>query len=136
VSDDQPSDALRALLDAKLDTLEKLEIVLALRDAPDRSSSVEALAHHLQVGPSVLRQVVDEVARANVVTVRGDIVELVLDGSNTALLDEASALHHGHRHELIRVFSMIAMARIRQMAARTFADAFQIRKKKKDGDHG
>lgn len=126
---------LRALLDAKLDTLEKLEIALALRVAPERSASVDALARQLQVGPGVLGQVANEIARTGVVVVRDDTVTLVLDGPDAQLLDSAAVLYKDNRPEMARLFTMIAMDRIRQRAARTFADAFQLRKKK-DGDNG
>jgi hypothetical protein len=131
----EPSTELRALLDEKLDTLEKLEIVLALREAAERTSTVGDLAHHLQVGPGVLAQVVEEIQRARLVSVTGDAVTLVLEGADAALLAEADLLYRQHRSDVIRLFSTIAMNRIRRMAARTFADAFQLRKKK-DGDHG
>ncbi|CAN5915989.1 hypothetical protein BH11MYX3_BH11MYX3_11720 [soil metagenome] len=130
-----PSEELRALLDAKLDTLEKLEIVLALRDAPENTSTVEKLAHHLQVGPSVLAVVVEEIKRAGVVSMTGDDVTLMLDGAHTPLLAEAELLYKRRPSDFIRLFSTIAMHRIRRMAARSFSDAFQLRKKK-GGDHG
>ena|SRR5665647_975994 len=129
----QLSAALRALLDAKLDTLEKLEIALALRGAG--ALTIEMLARQLQVGPDALGQVAAEMARAKVVTITTDVVTLVLDDAGARLVDEASDVYKQNRPELMRAFSTIAMDRIRRMAARTFADAFQLRKKK-DGDHG
>ena len=133
--DPLPSAKLRALLDAKLDTLEKLEITLALRDAPARTASIDALARLLQVGPGVLGQVVADIERAGVVSVTEQAVTLGLDGANTPLLDEAAVLYEQNRHGMARVFTMIAMDRIRRAGARTFADAFQFRKRK-DDDNG
>lgn len=123
------------MLDAKLDTLEKLEISLALRAAPERSASIDVLARQLQVGAGVLGQVVNEIARAGVVVVKDQTVTLVLDGPDAELLDAAGVLYKDNRSEISRLFTMIAMDRIRRRAARTFADAFQLRKKK-DGDNG
>ena len=130
-----PSAKLRALLDAKLDTLEKLEITLALRDAPARTASIDALARQLQVGSGVLSQVVDEIARAGVVVVNEQAVTLVLDGAHGPVLDEAAVLYKQNRNGMARVFTTIAMDRIRRAGARTFADAFQFRRRKGD-DNG
>jgi hypothetical protein len=123
------------LLDAKLDTLEKLEIALALRDAAERTSTIDSLAHHLQVGPSALAVVIGEMKRADVISVAGDSVTLMLDGAHAPLLAEAELLYQRRPSDFIRLFSTIAMHRIRRMAARSFSDAFQLRKKK-DGDNG
>jgi hypothetical protein len=123
------------LLDAKLDTLEKLEISLALRDAVERTSTIDDLARHLQVGPGVLGQVVGELKRAGVVAVTGDSVTLLLDGTDGPLLAEAELMYHRRPGDFVRLFSAIAMHRIRRMAARSFSDAFQLRKKK-EGDDG
>lgn len=133
--DPSPSSGLRALLDAKLDTLEKLEISLALREAPAKTASIETLARQLQVGPGVLGQVVDDIARVGVVVVNEQLVTLVLDGANDPLLDEAAMLYKENRHGMARVFTMIAMDRIRRAGVRTFANAFQFRKRK-DDDNG
>ncbi len=130
-----PSTGLRALLDAKLDTLEKLETTLALRDAPERTASIETLARRLQVGTGVLGQVVADMEQAGVVVIKEAAVTLVLDGVNGPLLEEAAVLYEQNRHAMARVFSTIAMDRIRRAGARRFAHAFQLRKRK-DDDNG
>ncbi len=130
----QPSPALKALLDAKLDTLEKLEIALALRESPHGSESIEDLARHLQVGAGALQQVVADMERAGVVKRDDQHVRLTLEGED-ATLSEAASLYAENRHQIMRLLTTIAMERIRRMAARSFADAFQLRKKK-DDDNG
>jgi hypothetical protein len=130
------SPALRALLDDKLDTLEKLEVVLALADAPSATASVADLALQLQVGHEVLRQVVDEIARSGLVAVAEDAVTLRATAEEQPLLAQAANIYAHNRHEMMRIMTRVGMERIRRMAARTFADAFQIRRKKKDRGPG
>ncbi|MDQ3366812.1 MAG: hypothetical protein M3680_15410 [Myxococcota bacterium] len=133
-SDLQPSAALRALLDAKLDTLEKLELALALQDAPGLAASVDDLALHLQVGREVLRQVAAEVTRTGLFEIHDEAIQLRADAEEAALLDEAKELYHHDRHAMLRLLSAVAMERIRRRGAMTFADAFKL--KTKDRDRG
>ncbi|MGE0547884.1 MAG: hypothetical protein AB7O24_02675 [Kofleriaceae bacterium] len=132
-SDFQPSRELLDMLETKLDSLEKLELVLALRDAPNVTSSVNELAATLKFAPEILRQVADEISSALVVS-ENDVVRLVIHRDDPVLV-EAARLHGESRHQMLGLLSTIAIDRIRRMAARAFADAFHIRGKK-DGDHG
>jgi hypothetical protein len=134
-SDRQPSPGLRRLLETKLDTFEKLELALVLRDAPDRSRELGDLAVQLQVGPDILKRVATDLARTSLVEVDADDnVRLVAGPRDLELIGEGAALYAQDRHEVITLLSTIAMDRIRGMAARSFADAFNLRKKKGDGD--
>jgi hypothetical protein len=123
------SQELYVLLDEKLDTFEKLELVLALREA-GQPQTVGELALQLQVGNEALQRVVDAVAAAGVVQMLdGDRVRFT-SGAWDSALDEAARIHASEPGRFVSVFTRIAMERIRSMAARTFADAFRIRKKK------
>ncbi|MBA3541001.1 MAG: hypothetical protein H0T79_15425 [Deltaproteobacteria bacterium] len=129
-----PSAALRELLETKLDTLEKLELVLAVRMAPDQTSSADLLARELQIGPGVLQRLAAVVATDGLVGLAGTQISLVATPDELVLLAEAAQLYADHRHLVMRLLSTIAMEQIRRMAARTFSDAFQFRKKKSDPD--
>jgi hypothetical protein len=128
-----PSPALRRLLESKLDTLEKLELVLMLREAP---TPLREAARHLQVGEEVLRRVVDEVARTRMVEIVGTNDQLGLRASDDELeaIEEAAQIYREDRPRMSALLSAIAFDRIRSMAARSFADAFRL--KKKDDDDG
>lgn len=131
-----PSPALRRLLEKRLDTFEKLEIVLALRDADNRELKIEQLARELQIGSDVLRRIVTALVGTGLVEeTGGDTVRLAANGSELPVLEEASKLYLEDRTQIVALFSSIALDRIRGMAARSFADAFKIGKKKGD-DHG
>ena len=124
----EPSTELLVLLDAKLDTFEKLELVLALRDAGTPMTLAE-MALHLQVGREALRRVADEVASSGMIDASHDDVLHLRHGHWDPLLDEAAHCFANEPSKLMRALTRIAMARIRGMAARTFADAFRIRRK-------
>lgn len=127
---------LQAFLETRLNTLEKLELALALRD-PEHDVTVAGLARALQIGHDVLLQLANEVARTKLVVVEDGSVRLLASPEERALLDEAAALYENDRRFVMRLMSKIAMDQIRQMAARSFADAFDLRKKKKkDDDRG
>ena len=126
---------LQAFLESRLDTLEKLELALALRD-PEHDVTIAGLARELQIGHDVLLQLANDVARTKLVAVEDGTVKLLASPEERALLDEAAALYEHDRRFVMRLMSKIAMDQIRRMAARSFADAFDLRKKKKDDDRG
>jgi len=128
-----PTAGLRRLLEAKLDTFAKLELALALRDAPDRTRPLAELAHHLQVGVDVLKRVATELVRVGLVDLKADdTLQLIAGPRELELIGEGAALYAQDRQEVITLLSTIAMARLRGLAARSFADAFNLRKKKDD----
>jgi hypothetical protein len=126
-----PSPALRRLLETKLDTYEKLELVVVLSKRPGMEAPIAELARELQVGHDVLKRLADEVARAGLVEITGDQIRLVAEAGDLALITEGAALEP---RKVISLLSSIALDRIRGMAARSFADAFTLRKKKDNGD--
>lgn len=127
-----PSPALLRLLDRKLDTLEKLELVLMLRDAPG-PLTLQHVAVELQVGHEVLRRLVDEVARTGLIEwMADDELRLQAEPDELETIDEAARILGEDRTRMSTLFSTLAIERIRTMAARTFAEAFKIRKKPDD----
>ena len=126
-----PSPALRRLIERRLDSYEKLELILALRDAPDGTLTVAALARELQIGTDVLRRLVATVAATGLVTLDG-ADQVKFTAPDLEVLDEAAHMFAEDRSAVIALFSTIAMDRIRGMAARSFADSFKLRKKGDD----
>ena len=130
-----PSDELRRLLAAKLDTYEKLELVVVLSRRDDREQSVAELARELQVGPDVLRRLAADLVRTGLVeTTPEDTLRLIASVEESKIIAEGAELYASDPSKVIGLLSTIAMDRIRGMSARSFADAFSLRKKKKDGD--
>lgn len=123
-----PSPELLTFLDRKLDTYEKLELVLVLRAAGSPMTLAD-VAVQLQVGPDALRRVVKEVAASGVIDAHQDDQIRLRPGPWDPLMAEAAQLLATEPNRLLRALTRIAMERIRGRAARTFADAFQLRKK-------
>jgi hypothetical protein len=122
------SPELQELLHSKLDSFEKLEVVLTLR-AAGRPLSLNEVALELQVGTEALLRVVEGVIQAGIVARQDDEHFALRSGPWDVLVDEAAHLHQHQPKLLMRAFTRIAMERIRGMSARTFADAFRLRKK-------
>ena len=64
----------------------------------------------------------------------GGLVRLTLPADDGKALGELTDLYEEDRITVVRMMSEVAMDKIRGMAARTFADAFTLKKKKEDGD--
>jgi len=126
-----PSPALRRLLETKLDTFEKLELVVVLSKRPGMTATFDDVARELQVGSDVLRRVAADLARSGLVELEGDQVTLTPADGELQMIAEGAQLEP---RAVMRLLSSIALDRIRGMAARSFADAFTLRKKKDDGD--
>lgn len=123
------SPALRRLLETKLDTFEKLELALVLRAAADPMPLVDA-ARELQVGPDVLRRVALDVQRGRLLQVlEDDRLRLTPTDGELEALAQGAELYARDRSALFELMTAVAMNRLRSMAARTFADAFRLRKK-------
>lgn len=135
-NDTQPSPRLRRLLETKLDTYEKLELVVVLSRRNGSADTVPELARELQVGEDVLRRLANDLSRTGLVAVTAeDEVKLVATADELVTIGEGAQFYESSPRKVISVLSTIAMDRIRGMAARSFADAFTLRKKK-DDDNG
>lgn len=127
------------LLTNRVDSFEKLEVIVALHAAPRMTMTVDQLAQQLKLSRDTIRE--------TMMALRGDsLVELTSTGEvqllppsnrdHTAVTDLVS-LYNEDRLMIVRIMGEIALERIRTMTSRAFADAFIIRKKpRKDDDHG
>jgi hypothetical protein len=77
----------------------------------------------------VLQRVADSVVDTGIVARRDGELFALRSGTWDLPIEEAARLHANQPQLLMRALTRIAMERIRGMSARTFADAFRIRKK-------
>jgi hypothetical protein len=127
------------LLTNRVDSFEKLELVVALHGAPRTTMSIDALSHMLKLSREVVRQTVIELRSASLVelTSGGEVQLLPPTTRDHAAVSELVQLYQDDRFTVVKMMGEIAVNRIRNMASRAFADAFVIRKKpKKDEDDG
>ena len=126
-------DGLRALLETTLDSFEKLEIVRTLL-ASGRAMSQSQLEDGCGLSSELIEDALPGLLRARLV--ERDVVDRGIrlgiasqDPRFVALMQ----LYNEDRAGVLAVLSSAVMQRLRSMAARAFADAFVIRKKR-DGD--
>jgi hypothetical protein len=122
---------LRRLLETKLDTYDKLELVVLLSKRAEMQASMAELERELQVGHDVLKRLAGEIARTRLLEITDEQVRLVATPDELEAIAEGAGLEP---RKVISLLSSIALDRLRGMAARAFADAFTLRKKKDDGD--
>jgi len=129
---------VRDLLTHRIDSFEKLEVVLALRRAERAMSSIDQLALAIGLLPESVRDAVRELRGVSLVDVSstGEIQLLPPSSRDHAAVEALAKAYEEDRFAIVKLMGEIAMGRIRSMAAQVFADAFVIRKSKKDGDDG
>lgn len=137
------SSAVRRLLERTIDTFEKLEIVLALFRST-RPLTMADLERSLDIPVDQIRKFLVELLRDGMVAIEsaeagelqgaGQIVRLVPKDDDGAALSELAQVYEEDSVVVVKALSAISVDRIRSMAARTFADAFQLRRKKENDD--
>jgi DNA-binding MarR family transcriptional regulator len=126
---------VRRLLEDPLDTYEKLEIAAALWHAVAHTRSASELATHTQLPIESVEQALSELVAARYVELAGGLARLVVPAAQREHVRALVELYEADRILFVRLLSEISMTKIRGMAARAFADAFQLRKKPED-DNG
>lgn len=128
----KPSSSLRRLLAIKLDTFEKLELVIMLREAAAPVPIAE-LGRELQIGEDVLRRVAADLVRTQLVTaVAPDSLQLAVEADEDAAIAEGAALLADDRDAVRALLSSTALDRIR--AIRIHEISGRRRDSKKPGD--
>jgi DNA-binding IclR family transcriptional regulator len=126
-------DDLGQLLRERVASLEGLEVVLLLRRDPDRSWPADELAERLSIPASLLDPVLVELAQQSLLATSDQRWRYAPASAElAATIDRLALLYDERRLEVMRLLSAHALERIRNAAARAFADAFVI-KRKKDG---
>ena len=125
-----PSDVLE-LLQQRVGSLEELEVLLFLKRTRDRSWAVFEIARELGLPESIVDTTLATLrshdfvanARADEWSYHPCVAEL------GGLVDRLAAVYEERRLEVMRILSARALERVRDSAARAFADAFVIRRK-------
>ena len=131
-----PEDLGKLLRDG-VASLEGLEVLLLLRKERGRAWSLDEIAQRLSIPSSSIEPALADPVHHGLLThTRGAGVEAWQFAPRTleldALVDRLATLYDDRRLEVMRLLSAHAMERIRNSAARAFADAF-VFGRKKDG---
>jgi hypothetical protein len=119
--------AARKLLDEVIDSFEKLEIVLHVHRTGLSVINTREIAEAISLSLEEVEACVRTLRAARVLEPNGPWASSV-----GALAD----VYEDDRLEILNYMTKKALARVRQDAARAFADAFVIRPKKKGDDDG
>lgn len=125
------SNALRKLLDAHVDSFEKLEILMLLRRTSSGSRNVRELAGALELDTGEVRAIVAALSDGGLVArdPDGAVSLSPRTADDQAALDELAWVYDHDKITLVKAIAESAMERLRSLAGRAFAEAFVIRKK-------
>ncbi|HWO21270.1 MAG TPA: hypothetical protein VNO30_21020 [Kofleriaceae bacterium] len=130
------SPALRKLLDAHIESFEKLELLMFLLRSPSHHSTVGDLSLALDLGGDEVRAIALALSTGGLVTRAADgrIALAPQRPEEGAVLDELARVYDEDRMTLVTTIAETAMNRLRSLAGRALADAFATRKKKQEDD--
>ena len=136
-ADDLP-EGVQKLLRDHIESYEQLELLLFLRTERDHPWTVEALTVPLRIPASLASLALDELQRAGFVQARApgaekQYVYVAQSDPVEATLNRLAQAYREHPIPILKQMSANAIERVRTAALRTFADAFLLRKDKKDG---
>lgn len=124
----------RALLRTQLDSSEKLELLSALRSA-GRPMSVAEIERACRLAAQTVREVLGSLTELSII--ERDEAGLHFHMAATVRLpafETLMSVYEADRSVVLSTLSAHAMERIRDMAARTFAEAFVANKRAEDDE--
>ena len=135
-ADDLPEDVQRLLRDY-IESYEQLELLLLLRTELD-PWTVEALSARLRIPASLVLLALDGLQRIGFVAARPLGAEkqyayIAQNSGGEATLERLVQAYREHPIPILKQMSANAIEGVRTAALRAFADAFILRKDKKDG---
>ncbi len=132
------SPTLRKLLDTRVESFEKLELLMLLRRTPGGSSTIGAISRTLDLGSDEVRAIAGDLSSGGLVAWAPDgTVSLApRTDEDQAALDELARVYEDDKIAVVKAIAETAMDRLRNLAGRAFAEAFVIRKKPKGNDDG
>jgi DNA-binding GntR family transcriptional regulator len=114
------SDVLSELLATRIDSFEKLEIVIALHSAPGTKLSTDELCRALELSREAVREATAELHAVSLVELseQGDVTLLSRDDEQA--ICDLVRLYADDRFTVVKAMGEIAVERIRRIASRTF----------------
>jgi hypothetical protein len=135
VSDEQIDEDVRSLLREHIESYEHLRILLLLRSHRDRSWSAALAAERLNMAPASAEEALEHLCRRELL----DRAESRMfrycpeTSEHEAAVDRLAHAYAEQQVEIMKLMSSNAVERIRTAAMRTFADAFVLGRRKRDG---
>jgi hypothetical protein len=110
---------IRALLETKIDSFEKLGLVRVLCAAARNTVALEHLRLTLHHDPALWSEVIEEATAAKLIAVSTSEVQLLGDEATLATIAELVAMNERDPLLVARALTTIAMNRIRDLAVRS-----------------
>lgn len=136
-ADDLPEEVQKLLRD-HIESYEQLEVLLLLRTELDHPWTVDALSARFRIAASLVSLALDGLQTGGFVEARAHGAEkqyayIAQSNHVEATLRQLIQAYREHPIPILKQMSANAIERVRTAALRTFADAFILRKDKKDG---
>lgn len=126
---------LRTLLE-RIDSFEKIEVMCHALRHEGLPLTAMMLADAVRLSHDHVATAVDELVQDGLLREGpgGTVTYVVRSGDQDAALRSLARLYDDDRVLVVRALTQVAMDRLRSSAARTFADAFVVRRKKEPDD--
>ena len=124
---------VRELIRERINSIESLEVVVALCEAQGNTADLDELSVQLRLPPASIRTAVEELQSAGLAVLEGEqraryqASSPELERSVRALVD----CYASFRVEMLVFISQNAIGRVRKNALSTFAEAFKLQGRKK-----
>jgi hypothetical protein len=118
----------RRLLETELDSFEKLEVMSRVRGTTAGLATDDAALDN-----EAMRQTIAELLQGRLIE-RRDCVYVVGPRATDVAVVALLSAYDADRMAIVGELSSLAMERIRSMASKAFANAFVLRKKRRDDD--
>lgn len=126
------SDRARRFLADEIGSVERLYVLLFMHRQATRWWAADSLAEELEMPAHTVQSHLEHLSARNLLDVRiaESVIYLYKPGREelAQLVEEVARAHYLHRNEVVAVLTRRASD-----SARLFADAFQLRKGKRDG---
>jgi hypothetical protein len=128
---DKPSELVRQLLLGAVDSFEKLEVLLAFHGATGAPLSLGEVAARAHLAAEQVDLATAGLAAAGLIERTAPDTWRVR-GESASVIGELAVAWVTCRPAVLKIMTDRALARIRTAAARRFADAFRLRRRKED----
>lgn len=126
---------MRALLERRIDSFEKFEVVRRVWLRRDEAVTAATIADDLQLPATELTStLVDLASHGLVVREEGDRFRAAVSGADAPTIEAMLELYARDPLTMLRILNEQALRRLRGLTARKFSDAFILSRKKENGD--
>lgn len=135
----QLGEEIRSFLRHHIFSCEQLETLLLVRDRRDDAwTDAATVGRELAISTRAAEEALDQLCRGNLLDIRvGEHSVIFRYSPGTAelesLVDRLALVYREKRLQIIGLIDRNAVDRVSTAAIRTFADAFLLRRRKKDG---